>query len=94
MVFNSFYASNGAYMCMKHFYCEILFEILEVAERHMSFIGWNFYLLFVCCMVAERMAFRDHYRLNGSPAEDAFIVTVFFLITVLASTGRTFFMEY
>jgi len=73
----------ASYFAGGSFICWILFEILEVAERHMSFVGWNFYLLFVCCMVAERMAFRDHYRLNGSPAEDGFILCFCYPCAVL-----------
>jgi len=73
----------ASYFAGGSFVCWIIFELLELAERHMAFVGWSFYMLFVCCMVAERMAFRDHYRLNGSPAEDGFILCFCYPCAVL-----------
>lgn len=65
------------------FFCWILFEFLELAERHMAFVGWSFYAIFVGCMTAERMMFRDELRLNGHPMEDAFILCFCYPCAVL-----------
>jgi len=73
----------GAIMSALFFFCWILFEILELAERGLWTFGWICYFAFVAITAMNRGAIRQKKNLRGNALCDCCIVTFFYPCAVM-----------
>jgi len=62
--------SVASYLAAGAFLCWIIFEVCEVAEDGLAYVGWLFYTIFAILVSYDRFVFRDTYDLDGSGVQD------------------------